>query len=187
MHMPRLRTPLIGALLALAVAVVVTTGAAAGGDDGSRNATLYAANAPKNLWATINICDTEKHPDQLGIRARMPAMDRGVKMKMRFFVQYKRNGAWVGVPRDGGGTTMSDWFVVGYGKFKWEELGDTFSFSKLKPGDLFLMRGLVKFQWRQHGKVLKTAHAYTTAHHSRSAYGDPKGYSAATCSMSGSV
>lgn len=177
-----MRTALIGALLALAVAAVLATGAVAGSD----SATLYAAHTVKNQWSTINICDTAKHPDQVGIRARMPAMDRGVKMKMRFFVQYKKNGAWVGVPAKDGGTTMSDWFVVGYGKYKWEELGDTFSFTDLKRGDSFLMRGLVKFQWRRHGKVLKTAHAYTSAHHPSDKYGDPVGFSKATCTVSGS-
>jgi hypothetical protein len=181
--MDRLRTPLIGALLALAVAAVVTTAAVAGSD----GATLYSASAPKNQWGTINICDTAKHPDQLGIRARMPALDRPVKMKMRFFIEYMKNGAWVGVPSDDGGTTTSDWFVVGNGEHKWEEIGDTFKLSRLKPGDTFQMRGLVKFQWRRHGKVIKRAHAYTTGHHSRGDYGDPRGYTAATCTVSGSI
>jgi hypothetical protein len=183
MDMQRLRTPLIGALLALAVAAVVTTGALAG----SESPTLQTASAVKDQWSTINICDTAKHPDQLGIRARMPALDRPVKMKMRFFVQYLRKGAWVALPSADGGTTMSEWLVAGYGKHTWEELGDTFRITKLKPGDTYLMRGLVKFQWRRHGKVIKTAHAYTAGHHSRGDYGDPKGYTAATCSMSGSV
>ena len=176
-----MRTPLIGALLALALAATVTTGALAGSD----SATLYTASTVKNQWSTINICDTQKHPDQLGIRARMPAMDRGVKMKMRFFVQWKRNGAWVGLPAQGGGTTMSDWYVVGYGNYKWEELGTNFHVTDLQPGDNFLMRGLVKFQWRKHGKVVKSAHAYTSGDHHQRAYGDPKGFSAATCNVSG--
>jgi hypothetical protein len=182
MDMSRLRTPLTGALLALAVAAVLTTGALAGGG----RPTLSTAQAVKDQWSTINICDTKDHPDQLGIRARMPALDRGVKMKMRFFVEYLKKGAWVALPADGGGTTMSDWFVVGYGKYKWEELGDTFHLKNLKPGDNFLMRGLVKFQWRRHGKVVKTAHAYTSSHHPSDRYGDPVGYSKATCNVSGS-
>ena len=178
-----MRTPLTAALLALAVAAVLTTGALAG----SERTTLYTASAPKNQWSTINICDTEKHPDGLGIRARMPARERGDKMKMRFFVEYMKDGAWVALPRDGGGTTMSDWFVVGYGEHKWEELGRTFSISRLQPGQQFRMRGLVKFQWRRHGEVVKRAHAYTSGGHHQNNYGDPKGFSAATCSISGSI
>ena len=180
--MDRMRTPLLGALLALTVAAVLTTGALAG----SESATLHSASAPKNQWATINICDTDKHPDALGIRARMPALDQPVKMKMRFFVQYMKNGAWVALPRDGGGTTMSEWFVVGRGEHKWEELGRTFNITRLQPGQQFRMRGLVKFQWRRHGEIVKSAHAYTAGGHHQNDFGDPKGYSAATCSISGS-
>ena len=178
-----MRTPLIGALLALAVAAVLTTAALGG----SESATLYSASTPKNQWATINICDTNKYPDAIGIRARMPARDRPVKMKMRFFVEYMKNGAWVALPSTDGGTTMSKWIVAGTGEHKWEELGRTFTLSRLQPGDSFVMRGLVKFQWRRHGKIIKRAHAYTSAHHSRGDFGDPKGYSAATCNVSGSV
>ena len=177
-----MRTPLIAALLALAVAAVLATGALAGSD----SRTLYAAATPKNQWSTINICDTVKHPDQLGIRARMPALDPGVKMKMRFFVEYKRNGAWIALPRDEGGTTMSEWIVAGNGYRKWVELGRTFTITGLNPGDNYLMRGLVKFQWREHGKVVKRAHAYTSSGHRQYDYGDPKGFSAATCNVSGS-
>jgi hypothetical protein len=181
--MDRLRTPLIGVLLALAVAAIVTTGALAGSGTTS---TLHTASAVKNQWSTVNICDTKAHPDRIGIRARMPALDRGVKMKMRFFVQYKRNGVWVGLPAKDGGTTMSDWYVVGTGQYKWEELGTTFHITDLKLGDNYLMRGLVKFQWRRHGRVVKRAHAYTEGNHHQKAYGDPKGFSAATCNVSGS-
>jgi hypothetical protein len=178
-----MRTPLIGTLLALAVAAVITTGALAD----SESPTLHTAAAPKNQWSTINICDTPKHPDQLGIRARMPARERGVKMKMRFFVEYLKNGAWVALPRAGGGTTMSDWIVVGRGEHKWEELGRTFSLTRLRPGQRFRMRGLVKFQWRRSGEIIKRSHAYTSSGHRQYDYGDPKGFSAATCSVSGSV
>ena len=178
-----MRTPLIAALLALAVALVVTTGALAGPSD---SRTVTTADAPKNQWSTINICDTKKYPDRIGIRARMPALDRGVKMRMRFFVQYKRNGVWVALPRDGGGTTMSDWILAGRGEHKWEELGRTFAISGLRPGDRYLMRGLVKFQWRRSGEVVKRSHAYTSSGHRQYDYGDPKGYSAATCRVSGS-
>ena len=178
-----MRTPLVGALLALAVALVLTTAAVADSGD----TTLSTASTPKNQWSTINICDTDKHPDQLGIRARMPALARGVKMKMRFFVQYMKNGAWVALPTSDGGTTMSDWIVAGTGMHKWEELGRTFHITDLRPGDQYRMRGLVKFQWRRDGKVVKRAHAYTTGGHHQYDYGDPRGYSAATCSVSGSV
>ena len=44
----------------------------------------------KNLWSTINICDTHKHPNKLGVRGRMP--NDGHKshtLWMKFIAQYK--------------------------------------------------------------------------------------------------
>ncbi len=54
-------------------------------------ATAIAADFQKSprLWATVNVCDTERHPDTLGVRASMPGSRRkGETMWMRFRVQY---------------------------------------------------------------------------------------------------
>ena len=40
-------------------------------------------------WATVNVCDTAKQPDTIGIRASMPGTPKGVRLSMRFRVQYK--------------------------------------------------------------------------------------------------
>ena len=55
------------------------------------------------LWATINVCDTAKHPDTIGIRASMPGSGtKGERMYMRFQVQYfQRVGQqWAPTRRD---------------------------------------------------------------------------------------
>ena len=185
MYISRFKTPIAAAAAALAVAAVLATGALAGGTGGS--ATLVAAGGVKNQWSTINICDTAKHQDTVGILARMPSISGGLAtMRMRFFAQWMRHGAWVPVPTADGGTTMSGWIKVGSGKFKWNQYGYSFRFAKVKPGQSFTTRGLVKFQWKRHGKIVKGAHAYTSAHHVQGDFGDPKGYSAATCGVSGS-
>src|SRR4051794_4625683 len=55
-----------------------------------------AAGAPtidknKLLWATINICDTAKHPDVIGIHASMPGAGKALeRMYMRLEVEYHR-------------------------------------------------------------------------------------------------
>jgi hypothetical protein len=174
MHRPRTR--ILGGLLALAVAALVVSGPSLG----ARSAPVTAAKQVKNLWSTINICDTERHPDQLGIRARMPGNGKEQHMWMRFFAQYMKNGAWVPV-KEGG---RSKWRRAGLAIYKYQELGWTFEFNKLAPGEGYTMRGLVKFEWRKHGKVLRHKHAYTTAHHPTGT-GDPPKYSEATCFMSG--
>jgi hypothetical protein len=172
------RTPILGTIAALATAAVVAGGAFAGGDDQR----LVAASAPKHLWSTVNICDTHKHPDQLGIRARMPGNGTGQRMRMRFIVQYMKKGSWVRV-KDGG---LSPWRKAGSAEFTWQELGWTFNFNEIQPGDGFRMRGLVKFQWRKHGHTVRSAHAYTSAGHP-TGVGDPANYSASTCFMSGGI
>jgi hypothetical protein len=174
--MPRVKTPIIAALAALAATAAVAGGAFAGAQDQR----LVAAGAVKYQWSTVNICDTAKHPDQLGIRARMPGNGTRQTMRMRFFAQYLKKGSWLDMKNG-----MSPWRVAGSADFTWQELGWTFSID-LAPGDGYPMRGLVKFQWRRHGRTVRSAHAYTSAHHPTGA-GDPANYSAATCFMSGGV
>ena len=171
------RTPLIGLAVALVTAAFVAGGATAG----SRDATLYAARAPKNQWATVNICDTKKHPNAIGIRARMPGNGTSQHMRMRFFLQYLKKGAWTRVKG-----AMSAWRDAGSADFTWQELGWTFTINDLKPGDGYRMRGLVKFQWRKHGKIVRSAHAYTSAGHA-TGHGDPPNYSASTCFVSAGI
>ena len=58
-----------------------------------------ALSAEKNLWSTINICGTKKHPHDLGIRGRMPGDGKASHtMWMRFIVQYRNSsGKFVNV------------------------------------------------------------------------------------------
>ena len=139
------------------------------------------AKTKKHLWATINVCDTQAHPDQLGVRARMPGNGRREKMYMRFIAQYQAgDGVWHTVK--GGGT--SPWEYAGSALFRFEELGYTFTFDQLAPGEGYTMRGLVKFEWRAHGKVVRHTHRLTASGHATKR-SDPSGYSAATCFVVG--
>src|SRR5439155_1705810 len=129
------------------------------------------AKTPRNQWATVNVCDTESHPDALGIRARMPGTGKRQKMWMQFLAEYLKNGTWTRAT-DGG---QSPWRYVGSALFKYEESGWTFDFDQLLPGEGYTLRGVVRFAWRKHGKVLRHTHVITSANHSTDT-GDPKGY-----------
>src|SRR5689334_5834249 len=78
------RVPMPRVVLATAAALCAVAAPAA----------VHAADAPTvdespYLWATINICDTAKHPDTIGIRASMPGSGKAKeRMYMRFQVQY---------------------------------------------------------------------------------------------------
>jgi hypothetical protein len=176
--MPRLDTSSVlpGPVRAVACLAILCLATVAAG-----NSVAHAAKAKKNLWATINLCDTQAHPNELGVRARMPGNGLHQRMYMRFFAEYRTSdGSWHHVAVGG----ASPWEYAGSALFTYEELGYTFSFDQLAPGEGYTMRGLVKFQWRAHGKVLRRAQLLSTADHP-SKHGDPPHYSTATCFVSG--
>jgi hypothetical protein len=131
----------------------------------------------RHLWATVNVCDTGKQPDRMGVRARMPGNGRRGKMYARFIAQFRGEDGWERVK----GRGRSDWILAGRSIFRYRELGYTFSFGSPAAGRTYLMRGLVKFQWRNRkGRVVARARRITEAGHpTRTA--DPKRFSAARC------
>src|SRR4051794_41953892 len=62
-----------------------------------------AAQASPNLWATVNVCDTSKHPNEIGERASMPGAPRGAARRMRFRIQYRDGDRWRHVTGAGSG------------------------------------------------------------------------------------
>jgi hypothetical protein len=47
-----------------------------------------------------------------------------------------------------------------------------------------IVRGVVTFEWRRRGHVVRHAQKQTTAGHQSVANADPRGYSAAACELS---
>ena len=128
------------------------------------------------LWATVNVCDTVKQPDQIGIRAAMPATPKGARLSMRFRVQYKSGEDWKDVA-----DADSGWVNVGPAKGPMVEYGWSFTFAKGTKSTL--LRGVVTFRWRRGDSLPKQAEVATEAGHRSSAGADPAGYSAATCAL----
>jgi hypothetical protein len=160
-------------LLTGCVAVLAVLGASA--------APAQAATT-KNLWATVNICDSEKHPDDIGVAARMPGDGSDRRMYMRFLVQYREDKQWKYVKSGGD----SNWIAVGSARYAWVEQGYTFTFDPPAAGTSFIMRGLVKYEWRNRKtkKVERRTHRTTVSGH-ETKKADPKGYSAARCTLTG--
>jgi hypothetical protein len=138
------------------------------------------AKPVKDLWATVNVCDTEKSPDRMGVRARMPGDGTRRRMFMRFSAQFRSGKKWKPVS----GRGRSKWLLAGSALFRNQELGYTFSFDAPKPGTSYLMRGLVQFEWRakKSGTVVRRTHRYTSKGHPTEP-AEPKGYSRATCKI----
>jgi hypothetical protein len=137
----------------------------------------------KRLWATVNVCDTVGHPDSIGIRGSMPGSgDRDETMFMRFQVQYytPADTSWHDLPG-----ADSGFVEVGSAKYRTRQSGQTFTITPPRPGAApYLMRGVVTFEWRQDGEVVRRARKRTTSNHPGTTGSDPPGYSAATCSIS---
>ena len=48
-------------------------------------APAQAGQVPVKPWATVNVCDTTDHPNQIGIRGSMPGLKRTARMTMRCY------------------------------------------------------------------------------------------------------
>ena len=159
-----MRAPL-AACLALAAAALAAPAAAAA-----------RPSEAVGLWATVNVCDTAKHPNEVGIRASMPGFPRGTGRRMRFRVQWRdgdrwryvlgADSGWRALKRAGGRAIESGW-----------------SFQFEPPARPITFRGVVRFRWLRDGRVVERAVEITETGHRSTAGADPEGYSAATCSI----
>jgi hypothetical protein len=140
-----------------------------------------AAARSKLLWATVNVCDTAGHPDGIGIRGAMPGTgDAADRLFMRFRVQFRgRGGRW----RALGPAGDSGWVDAGSGRARARQAGRTFTVTPPARGGAFLLRGVVAFQWRRGGRVVRRARTRTRGGHPGTAGADPPSASAATCTV----
>lgn len=140
-----------------------------------------ASDDRREVWATVNVCDTPRFPNTIGVRASMPGSRSGAEVRwMRFVVDYhsERAKRWHRLA-DGGD---SGWLRVGKGRGP-RQFGRSL---RIEPtGDQrVLLRGRVFFQWRtESGDVLQRAYARTRKGHRSNAGADPPGYSASTCAI----
>jgi hypothetical protein len=140
-----------------------------------------ASTGSKDLWATVNVCDTEVHGNMMGVRASMPGDGEHTKMYMRFIAQYydRKNQLWSEVT----GSGVSKWIYVGSGDFARKQGGYTFAFDAPKPGKTFVLRGAVDFKWTKRNRVVRTARVVTKAGHPNTRGAEPKDFSASLCEI----
>ncbi len=133
-----------------------------------------------SLWSTVDICNTGAHPRTIGVRGSMPGSGvASERMFMRFQVQYRTAaGVWTYI----GKGADSGFIAVGAATFKARETGRSFKVAP-KAGTAFLLRGVVSFAWRRGSRVVRHAQKATSAGHRTGAGADPKGYSAASCTL----
>jgi len=135
-----------------------------------------SAHAQKSLWATVNVCNTLKHPYEVGVRASMPGFPRGTARRMRFRIQYADAGTWRYVKG-----ADSGWRSLSRARGRPIEAGWSFDFPA--PSAPVTFRGVVRYQWLRSGHVVGRRLRITEAGHRSTVGADPPDYSAATCSM----
>ena len=128
------------------------------------------------LWATVNVCDTARHPNEVGIRASMPGFPRRAVRRMRFRVQWRDGDRWRFVTG-----ADSGWRKLSRSSGRAIESGWSFEFEP--PAKPITFRGVVRFRWLRDGKVVSRAVEITETGHRSTAGADPDGFSAASCSI----
>jgi hypothetical protein len=180
---------LAGGALAAAAPVVAAVSATPAGHarDGTRRARVATAPAPATntrggsgeLWATVDICNSASHPDTIGIRGSMPGDGHAHDtMYMRFLVQSQdlTTDKWADI----GKSADSGYVQVGSAAVT-RQAGFSFEFKPTTSA--YTLRGLVEFVWHHAGRTVRTASRPTTGGHTSVAGAEPKGFSAASCTL----
>jgi hypothetical protein len=142
-----------------------------------------AATPAPRLWATVNVCDTAKHPDTVGVRASMPGAGARTKQRMyaRFRLEFREDGgSWAAV----GPSADSGFVRLGSARVGARRAGRSFVIAPPDQG-AFLLRGEVTFEWRIGTRVVRRLVRRTTSGHPTGT-GDPASFSAATCRLTAS-
>jgi hypothetical protein len=173
MHRIRMLVAL-GALLTLAALPALAYGSRSKGPTAAQIRTaIRRAEQSRDLWATVNICNTTHHPDVIGIRAQMPALGFLARLRMDLGVEYLADHAFKPVPT----TTRS--ISIAPVRSGLQQGGITFSF----PPHAGYFRGSATFEWSRDSKLLGRVTVKTSPGHRTADFGDPPGFSSWNCVM----
>ncbi|MFZ0091544.1 MAG: hypothetical protein WAL63_18705 [Solirubrobacteraceae bacterium] len=139
------------------------------------SAAVSRAERSSSLWATVNICDSRKYPNALGIRGQMPTLGFSASLSMAVQINYWSPGKKRFEPIKAPGATATQ--SLGTESSGLQQAGSVFKF---KP-HTGMLNATVTFTWTRGGKVLGRVQRQTTAGHPGADYGSPPRYSAAAC------
>jgi hypothetical protein len=117
----------------------------------SRGAEEKADDHP--LWATVNICDTQRSPNALGVRTSVPGNGSNERIWARYTAQWwsAAEQKWQSV----GGSGVTDWVMLGDADMTSRQAGWTFRFVQPPAGTTYVMRGIVELEWRDQTQVAR--------------------------------
>lgn len=105
------------------------------------------------FWATVNICDTAKSPNALGVRTSVPGNGTNERIVARYTAQWwsAADQQWKTV----GGSGVTDWVPLGDADMTSRQAGWTFRFVQPPAGTTYVMRGVVELEWRDQVQVAR--------------------------------
>jgi hypothetical protein len=131
------------------------------------------AERSSSVWATINICNSARYPNVMGIRGQMPTLGFPARLRMVFQVdywQYPNNGFRL-LP---GVRTPVDLGQRSRGRY---QAGVRFQFQPHAG----LLRGRVRYQWQFGRRIIGHLDRVTRINHAAADYADPRGFSDWKC------
>jgi hypothetical protein len=151
--------------------------AIAGGPSPSKiSAAIRTAEHSNALWATVNVCTTNHHHGQFGIRGEMPSLGFDSQMYMTFEVTYQASAG----DRFKRLASTRARVLVGQAANKVLQVGRTYPFHTSRAR----LAGRVTFEWRLNGKLLGRTTRKTTSGHHHVDFADPPGFSRGSCRLS---
>jgi hypothetical protein len=129
----------------------------------------------KDLWATINICNTRRHPNAVGIRAQMPGLGFRAKLSMEFQIVYWSVAQKKFKPVQGAHKVIS----LGSERTGLHQDGVTFRFA---PHAGFLASN-VSFVWTLGRRSIARLTRQTSSGHREADGGDPPHFTAGRCAI----
>jgi hypothetical protein len=134
----------------------------------ARSKPKHAGERARPFWATVNVCDTEKSPNALGVRTSVPGNGSRERIFARYTAQWWSGAEqkWLTVA----GSGVTDWVLLGSADMTSRQAGWTFRFVQPPAGTTYVMRGIVELQWRDRAAAarrLRTARRPGTQRRSR--------------------
>lgn len=151
------------------------TGAAPAPTRAQAQTAVRRAERSRALWATVNICDSRRYPNAIGVRGQMPALGFQSSMSLDIQVNYYSRAKHRFVPSPHARMTIP----LRPSSTRLEQGGSTFMFAPRNTR----LDATVQFVWRRSGRLLGETTRTTTAGHPDADFGSPPHFSAATCRL----
>jgi hypothetical protein len=176
LHFVRIRSAVVATTILLTMATAgagASAGTRTGGPTGPQiRQAVRKAERSREVWATVNICNTRSHRHTIGIRGQLPALGFPARLYMRIQVNYWVKAKRKFMPDSHAKQALS----LGTQSSGRHQAGFTWQFAP--PA---VLSGTVTFEWKLGRRLIGRTTRPTVRGIKNVDDSDPKGYSSATC------